>query len=123
MEHDGQHVLEHGLQCAWCQQCDTTCNADDKVCCKTDKVHAAMIRAQERHCHVSTEEAEGYASPANCWLMTPLPQEVMIGNLHPVAETATVAIAGVAAAACAADVAAAAAAAAAATAAAVRISL
>ena len=43
--------------------------------------------------------------------MTPLPQEVMIGNLHPVAETATVAIAGVAAA-CAADVAAAAAAAA-----------
>jgi len=105
--HDRHYALEHGSRCP----CDTTCNVDDKVCCKTDKVHAAMITAQERHCHVSTEEAEGYASPANCWLMTPLPQEVMIGNLHPVAETATVAIAGVAAA-CAADVAAAAAAAA-----------
>jgi hypothetical protein len=34
--------------------------------CKTDKVHAAMVTAQERHCHVSTEEAERYASPANC---------------------------------------------------------
>ena len=47
--------------------------------CKTDKVNAAMVTAQERHCHVSTEEAERYASPANCWLMTPSPQEVMIG--------------------------------------------
>jgi len=44
--------------------------------------------------------------------MTPSPQEAMIGNLHPVAETAAVAIASVAAAACTADVAAAAAAAA-----------
>jgi len=44
--------------------------------------------------------------------MTPSPEEVMIGNLHPVAETAAVAIASVAAAACTADVAAAAAAAA-----------
>ncbi len=60
--------------------------------------------------------------------MTPSPQEVMIGNLHPVAETAAVAIASVAAAACTADVAAAActadvAAAAAAAATAVRITL
>ncbi len=68
-----------------------------------------MVTAQERHCHVSTNEAQRYAPPANCWLTTPLPQEVMIGNLHPVAETATVAIAAAgaaAAAACAADVAA-----------------
>ena len=43
--------------------------------------------------------------------MTPSPQDVMIGNPYPVAETATVASAGVAASACAADVAAAAAAA------------
>jgi hypothetical protein len=34
--------------------------------------------------------------------MTPSPQDIMIGNLYPVAETATVAIAGVAAAAAAA---------------------
>jgi len=74
-------------------------------------VHAVIVTAQERHCHVNTEEAERYASPPNCWLMTPSPQEVMIGNLHPVAETAAVAIAGVAAAASAACAAAAAAAA------------
>jgi len=53
--------------------------------------------------------------------MTPSPQECMVGNLHPVAGTNAVAIAGVAAAACATDVAAAAAAAAAV--AAVRITL
>jgi len=72
-------------------------------------VHAVIVTAQKRHCHVSTKETERYASPANCWLITPSPQEVMIGNLHPVAETATVAIAAAgaaAAAACAADVAA-----------------
>jgi len=54
--------------------------------------------------------------------MTPSPQEAMIGNLHPVAETAAVAIASVAAAACTADVATVAAAAAAAVTA-VRITL
>jgi len=81
-------------------------------------VHAVIVTAQKRHCHVSTKETERYASPANCWLITPSPQEVMIGNLHPVAETATVAIASVAAAASAA-----AAAAAVAVAAAVRITL
>ena len=58
---------------------------------------------------MSTKEAERCASPVNCWLTTPLPQEVMMGNLHHVAETATVAIAGVAAAACVACAAAAAA--------------
>ncbi len=84
-------------------------------------MHAVIVTAQERLCHVITEEAERHASPARCWLMTPSPQECMIGNLHPVAGTNAVAIAGVAAAACATDVAAAAAAAAAV--AAVRITL
>ena len=55
-----------------------------------------MVTAQERHCHASTEEAERCASPVDCWLMTPLPQEVVMGNLHDVAGTATVATAGVA---------------------------
>jgi len=69
-------------------------------------VHTVIVTAYI-HCHVCTEEAERYASPANCWLMTPVPQEVMIGNLHLVAETAAAATAGAAAAAHAADVAAA----------------
>ena len=68
-------------------------------------MHADMVAAQERHCHVSTEEAERCAPPFMCWLMTPLPQEFMMGNLRHVAETAMVAIAGAAAAASAADVA------------------
>ena len=71
-------------------------------------MHADMVAAQERHCHVSTEEAERCAPPFTCWLMTPLPQECMMGNLRHVAETAMVAIAGAAGAASAADVAAAA---------------
>ena len=52
-------------------------------------------------------------APVDCWLMTPLPQEVVMGNQH-VGETATVATASVAAAAAAAAVTAAAVAAAAA---------
>ena len=48
---------------------------------------------EERHCHASTEEAERCAPPLDC---CPLPQEVVRGNLHDVAETATVATAGVA---------------------------
>jgi len=83
-------------------------------------VHAVIVTAQEGLCHVVTEEAERHASPAHCWSMTPSPQECMVGNLHPVAGTNAVAIAGVAAAACATD---AAAAAAAAAVAAVRITL
>ena len=64
------------------------------------KMHVPSVTAQERNCHVSTEEVQGCAPPLNCWLMTPLPQEVMMGSLHHVAETATVPTAGVAAAAC-----------------------
>jgi len=64
-------------------------------------VHAVVVTVQERHCHASKEESERYTSPANCWLMTPVPQEVMIGNLHLVADTAVVAIASAAAAAAA----------------------
>ena len=58
-------------------------------------------------------------------MMTPLPEEVVMGNLHDVAETATVATAGVATASvvCAAAAAAAVAAAAAAVAAAVKMPL
>jgi hypothetical protein len=55
-----------------------------RYACKTDNMHAAMVTAQERHCHVSTEEAERCASPINCWLLTSSPQEGMMamGNLH-----------------------------------------
>ena len=77
-----------------------TCSADNKAC-KTDEMHVAMTTTQKRHCHASIEEPERCASPVDCWLMTPLPQEVVMGNQH-VAETATVATASVAAAAAAA---------------------
>ncbi len=82
-----------------------------------------MVTAQERHCHASIEEAERCASPVDCWLMTPLPQDVVMGNLHDVAETATVAIAGVVAACAVCAAAAAVAVAAAAATAAVKIPL
>lgn len=41
---------------------------------------------------MQVEESERYTSPANCWLMTPVLQEIVIGNLHLVAGTAAVAI-------------------------------
>jgi len=90
---DRQHVLEHGPWCAWCQQCNTTCSADNKAslrrqrcyACKIHEMHLGMVTAQERHCHASTEEAERCAPPLDCWLMTPLPEEVVMGNLHDVA--------------------------------------
>jgi len=37
-----------------------------------------MATTQERHCSASIEEAERYASPVNCWLMIPLPQEMLV---------------------------------------------
>jgi len=77
-------------------------------------VHAVIVKVQNTA--MQAEESGRYTSPANCWLLTPVPQEVMIGNLHLVAKTAAVAIAS--AAACAAAACAAAACAAAAVAAA-----
>ncbi len=57
------------------------------------------VTAQGKTCHVSIEEAKRYAPPANCWLTPPSPQEVMIGNPHPVSDTTAVAMADVASAA------------------------
>ena len=93
--------MQHHMQCR-----QKGCYA-----CKTDEMHVVMVTTQDTL--ASIEEAERCASPVDCWLMTPLPQEVVMGNLHDVAETSTVATAGVAAACaiCAAVVAAAAAAA------------
>ena len=66
-------------------------------------MHVAVTTTQKRHCHASIEEPERCASPVDRWLMTPLPQEIVMGNQH-VAETATVATASAAAAAAAAAV-------------------
>ena len=73
---------------------NATPHTTELLCMQDRYIHAAMVTAQERHCHVSTEEAERCA-PVNCSLMTSLPQdssEGMMGNLHHVAETATVAM-------------------------------
>ena len=58
--HDRQHAPKHGSRCAWCQQCNTTFNVDNKAVVHASQtpMHANMITAQERHCHMSTEEAE-----------------------------------------------------------------
>ena len=86
-------AMQHHMQCRrqGCYACKLACH-------KTGEMHVVIVTAQERHCHASIEEAERCASPVDCWLMTPLPQEVVMGNLHDVAETASVATAGVAAA-------------------------
>ena len=60
-------------------------------------MHVAVTTTQKRHCHASIEEPERCASPVDRWLMTPLPQKIVMGNQH-VAETATVATASAAAA-------------------------
>ncbi len=85
--------MQHHMQCR--RQGGYACKL---ACLKTGEMHVVMVTTQERHCHASIEEAERCASPVDCWLMTPLPQEVVMGNLHDVAETASVATAGVAAA-------------------------
>jgi len=72
--HDRQHAPKH----AWCKAIPHVMQTATLLYVQDSKVHAAMVTAQERHCSVSIEEAERYASPVNCWLMTPLPQEVLI---------------------------------------------
>ena len=53
-------------------------------------MHAVIVTAQERDCHVSKDEAERYTSPLDC--TTPSSQKVMTGNLHFAADTTAVAI-------------------------------
>ncbi len=63
-----------------------------RLLCMQDRGNACSHGNNSRDtCYPSIEEAERCASPVDCWLMTPLPQEVVMGNLHDVAETATVA--------------------------------
>ena len=59
--------------------------------CMQDSQGACRNHGSSRET-LSCKVAERYASPADCCLMTPAPQEYVMGNLCPVAETANVAM-------------------------------